>query len=288
MVLSASKDKNKAALGKRARIDSAKRNMFIAIASASVVLGVTLVGVVYLAKVIKFNNDVISEKTEAIEGIKTVQNNLMSLASEVEGMSSNEYLESVARKRTSACTSEKLESFEYSLSQLQIARTCTALRVIPDSMPASYNEEATKASMQQLLMWAIEEAKEKLEIKTINTERSATIPSRLQVASSSDSFEQAQQKLSVEPIGVSISLNGTPDDIMTALSSIESSVRPFDIASFSISLEPSESDNTIDLSATYVSYYSNNKSITINKKTLCADGESEECTRKNGLEIKSK
>lgn len=286
MALSASKDKNKAALGKRAKIDSAKRNMFIAIAAASVVLGVTLVGVVYLAKVIKFNNDVIGEKEEAIKGIEKVQENLKSLSAAVEGMSSNEYLESVARKRSSSCTNEKLESFQYSLSQLQIARTCTALRVIPDSMPGSYNEEATKGSMQQLLMWA-KDVSGDYEIKTINTERSASIPARLSVASSTDSFEQAQQKLSVEPIGVSISVSGRSSDIMKALSSIESSVRPYDVDSFSISLAES-GDTVIDLSATYVSYYSNNKSITINKKTLCADGESTECTKKNGSEIKSK
>ena len=55
-------DKGKGvAFAKRAKISKAQQSMLIAIGLASVVLGVTLVGVIYLVKVIRFNMDIISE-----------------------------------------------------------------------------------------------------------------------------------------------------------------------------------------------------------------------------------
>ena len=77
-------DKGKGvAFAKRAKISKAQQSMLIAIGLASVVLGVTLVGVIYLVKVIRFNMDIISEKDESIKGFSRVQTNLKTIASKV-------------------------------------------------------------------------------------------------------------------------------------------------------------------------------------------------------------
>ena len=40
------------------------------------------------------------------------------------------------------------------IDDVELARTCTALRVIPDALPSKLNKEATLASMNQLLNWS--------------------------------------------------------------------------------------------------------------------------------------
>lgn len=56
------------AIGKRLKIDKAKQNMLVAVAGASLILGVSLVFSVYFLRYIKFNAKVITEKNKAIQG----------------------------------------------------------------------------------------------------------------------------------------------------------------------------------------------------------------------------
>ena len=53
---SSSSNKKNVAIGKRAKIDSAQKHMLIFVGSASVLLGVTVVAVIYFAKLISFKN----------------------------------------------------------------------------------------------------------------------------------------------------------------------------------------------------------------------------------------
>ncbi len=276
----------KVSIGKRAKISKAQRNMFISIALASIVLGVTLVGVVYLAKVIKFNTAVIAEKSKANEGIKTVQENLVNISNDVESMSTNEYLESVGRQRSKICKTEDIESFEYSLSRISIARTCTALRVIPDSMPSVFNQEAAVSSLNQLLLWS--NGGSGVGIESLGLDRTASIPARFPVSTvtGDDSSEYDPSLLTVNPIGITVSLTDGTSKVMGALDMIERSIRPFDISSFALAwTEDADANSGIELTATYVGYYSNKKTITINEKTLCASSDSKKCGLLHGVEV---
>ncbi len=274
------KSSGKAAIGKRAKISKAQRNMFIAIALASIVFGITLVGVVYLARVIKFNKAVIDVKREALDEIKTVQENLNNLSNDVEALSENEYLEAVARQRSKLCTDG---DFEYSLAEIQKARICSSLRVIPDSMPSALNAEAAAASLNQLLNWS--NGGTGVNVEFIGLTNTARIPARLQSAFASNTVDGTAGSLTVNPIGISFSLSDSSARIMNSLDMIERSIRPFDVSSFKISWSDSGS---IDLTASYVGYYTNRKSITINKKVLCADGTSKKCSLKHGEEVGKK
>ncbi len=258
----------KVSIGKSAKISSAQRNMFVAIAGASVVFGITLVGVIYLAKVIKFNAAVIEEKTKANEGIASVQQNLVALSREVEGISTNEYLEAVARQRGEECRGDSSDN------DVQNRRLCSALRVIPDSMPSLRNPYAAAASMERLLELSNGGAGVNQEYLAIDNQ--AKIPPRVSSLESSG--------LTVMPLGVSFSLNDTSSNVMGALDIIERSIRPYDVSAFNLSWSNNDS---IELSATYVGYYSTTKSITINKKVLCADAKSKTCSKHNGVQIGS-
>jgi hypothetical protein len=64
------------AFAKWAKIDKAQRNMFLAVCAASIVLGVTVVSIIYFAKVIAFNGKLISEKDKIIKDYKSIQTSL--------------------------------------------------------------------------------------------------------------------------------------------------------------------------------------------------------------------
>ena len=100
MAKSRDEKKGGVAFAKRAKISKAQQMMLLAICGASVVLGVTLVGVVYLVKVIRFNMTLISAKDESISGFVKVQGNLKSMMDKIGDLASNETLEVMARNRT--------------------------------------------------------------------------------------------------------------------------------------------------------------------------------------------
>ena len=87
------------AIGKRAKIDSAQRYMLIFVGVASVLLGITVVAVIYFAKTISFNAKLIAAKDEIITVYKNTQKNLDSISNKISGLSTHDYLESVGRMR---------------------------------------------------------------------------------------------------------------------------------------------------------------------------------------------
>lgn len=142
----------------------------------------------------------------------------------LETMAQNEYLESVARQRNENCyddeggkidfnelyeqTNDEKERKQY----LQSAKICSALRVIPDALPAQQNTEALMASLNQLFILA-----------GVEPERLA--PQDTAVASLIEG---------VNAIPVSLQLAGSDLGIMVALDTLERSVREFDITTATI------------------------------------------------------
>ena len=268
------------ALGKWAKIDKAQRNMFIAVCLASIVLGVTVVGIVYFVKVIAFNAKMIGEKDQVIADYKSIQDDLKTISDTVNNdLSTNENLEVVARTRSSDCLKNGLTDEEKSsIEEIELLRTCSALRLIPDALPAQLNEEATLASLNQLLLWSTNG----LQIDVISgTDVSDTV---LEVDEDGEVSES-----NMKAIGATISINDTTSKIYRALDEIERSIRNYDVASATISWSKASVDEetgetkpeTIELQATYRSYYSPAVSIEKKTKKVCADNKSDKCTGKN-------
>ena len=257
------------AFAKWAKIDKAQRNMLIAVCIVSVFFGITLVGVIYFSKVIAFNAKVISEKDKIIADYKSIQGSLKVISSKVAEMSQSERLEAVARSRSTDCTEQILKGLANAedIEDVELARTCTALRVIPDALPSKMNVEATLASMNQLLNWS---------------NGGAGIES---ISGADVGAAALADGLTVSSVGASISLSDEAKNVRKSLDLIERSIRNFDIVSTNISWVDTydehgnaKASKKIELVGLYRAYYANGVKIEKKSKKICADDKSEKCT----------
>ncbi len=257
------------AFAKWAKIDKAQRNMLIAVCVVSVFFGITLVGVIYFSKVIAFNAKVISEKDKIIADYKSIQGSLKVISSKVAEMSQSERLEAVARSRSTDCTEQILKGLANAedIEDVELARTCTALRVIPDALPSKMNVEATLASMNQLLNWS---------------NGGAGIES---ISGADVGATALSDDLTVSSVGASISLSDEAKNVRNSLDLIERSIRNFDIVSTNISWVDTydehgnaKASKKIELVGLYRAYYANGVKIEKKSKKICADDKSEKCT----------
>lgn len=278
-------DKGKGvAFAKRAKISKAQQSMLIAIGIASVVLGVTLVGVIYLVKVIRFNMDIISEKDEAIKGFTRVQKNLSTIASKVGDLATSENLEVMARNRDGEnCKTFKEEGFEYSLANIQMARTCSGLRVIPDSLPSSLNREATVSSLN----WLMNQSGVNIGTISFNTSTSYSISGS---DSSSDNDADASEQMSATTITANVSeIDITVEDssrkVKEMLDDIEKSIRNYDVYTITIEWANNDLTSAISLSGAFIAYNSNPQTVEIKTKTICANKSSEKCIAQRGQQV---
>lgn len=134
-------------------------------------------------------------------------------------MALNEDLEAVARNRVAACYDDKGQriNFVELYSQatdvterqqyIELSKVCTALRVVPDALPAQKNTEALMASLNQIFLL------------------SGVEPERL--APRDDVIKSPIE--GVEVIPVSLKLQNTAPVVLRALDNVERSIREFDI-----------------------------------------------------------
>ena len=139
-------------------------------------------------------------------------------------MAQNTDLESVARQRNEKCYDDKGEKIDFNekyekttdelekQQYLQMSKVCSALRVIPDALPAQKNTEALMASLNQVLLLTGWE------------------PGRL--TPRDDAVESRIEGIGVIP--VTLQVEGGTDVVLRALNNIERSVREFDITSGTI------------------------------------------------------
>lgn len=265
------------AIGKRAKISSAQKNMLVAVGATSMLLGVTIVGVIYLTKKISFNSVIVSENDAVIKDLKTTQDNLVRLSTAVSDLASNEKLESVALERDKVkCDAETLKKIMsedgYSLDNIEMVRTCSALRVVADTLPSTENHDASNSSIN----WLVIRDDHSIKLEGISN---ASSYGGFSVASSDG------QTLNLKALGTSISIKDSATKVNRAISSIESSIRNFDIESANISWSGYDrgADNSeIEFGATYRSYYSDKVGLQKNSKVICADKTSKKCASKTG------
>lgn len=244
------------AIKKRALIDQASKNMFIAVAIASVILGFTIVGVIYLTKWIAFNAKVIGEKSQIISDYNSSIKNLPLLNNAILSLANNSDLESVARTRESACESLQSET----LTDVETAHICSALRVIPDALPATHNPEALLASLNKIFLV------------------SGTSPENISPA---DSGEESPI-LGIDVIPVTLSVSGDGTLTKTVLSNIEKSIRTFEMGVVTIEWR---GVNTVLLRGQANAFYSSEKKMQLLTKTICADDKSAKCSSSTGGQI---
>lgn len=199
------------AIKKRAQIDKASQNMFIAVCGASLVLGVSIVAAIYLGKWMTFNAKVIGEKQAIIKDYENSISNLSTLSTQILELADNANLESVARGEGCVGNTEEEAGLIDLTGRLG---ECTALRVVPDALPSVNNQEATLASLNKVFI-----------ISSVD-------PGLLEPG---DSYGGVMAPVDgVEVLPLSLSVDGDSSSVKTVLSNIERSIRAFDIRSATI------------------------------------------------------
>lgn len=177
----------------------------------------------------------------------------------LEELASNEALNSVPKESNSNCKDQDGKQYTYRdlmkmykdargrdqlVAASQRVRTCSALRVIPDALPAFRNEEALLASLNQLFL-----------------------TSEWEPESISPTGETALSDLApgLNTILVNLSIEADSDTTMDILTNIERSIREFNVDTASIEWG---SSNTLELKAKASAYYMDKSFITESNKNI--------------------
>ncbi len=181
----------------------------------------------------------------------------------LQNLAASEALDSVPKESSTSCINpntsknytykelNKLYSDARGASELQAASTliksCSALRVIPDALPAYKNEEALLASLNKLYL-------------TANWEPESI--------SSSGSIEASDLAPNLNEISVSSKIEADFGTTIKALTNIERSIREFNITRASIEWN---SDSAISLQFQATAYYMNRSNIVETTSTVSPD-----------------
>ena len=171
-------------------------------------------------------------------------------------MANNADLESVARNSQADCYDadgnkidwqqrfDNTENDEEQAKDLAMLKMCSALRVIPDAMPAQANEEALMSSLNQIFIISQWEP---------------------EALSPSGNIEDESSGLATIPISLSVESNSAKT--LTVLDNIERSIRTFDLQTATISWSGRD---FLTLDAQGVAYYTEDSGLKENTETVYA------------------
>jgi hypothetical protein len=255
------------AIKKRALIDKASRNMFIAVCGASLVFGFSIVGAVYLIKWMAFNAKVIGEKQVILKDYDTSLKNLAEVNSKVLALADNASLEVVARGEGCVGSTEEEQDLidGAGISSLD---ECTALRVVPDALPAVRNQEALLASLNKIFII------------------SGIEPESLAPGDGFGGGTAPAEGVGVLPVSLVVEGNGRT--VKDVLSNIERSIRAFDVRTAVIAWrsdgDGSSDSATIMLRGQASAYFSAEIVAAKQTKTITASGNAASSTTTGGTQ----
>ena len=287
------------AVEKREKISKAQKQTLFTVGGTAVFVGVCIVLISYFMRLIGFNSRVIDAKDTSISNYSSTIKNVGVCQTSGKGVitddelkrctpntylsdslngtlrynvmvetAENEDLESVARPLQSSCytTGGKKINFKelydnaeaeaakdsekdvdtLKTKYLDMMKACSALRAVPDALPAQKNTEALLASLDRLFDLA------------------DWHPSGLSPNTSSS--RSPYSNMSVLPISLSVEANSAKT--LKVLSTIERSIRTFDITSATIEWTGMD---TLKLGASANAYYTKEESLTEKTVTVYAD-----------------
>lgn len=181
-------------------------------------------------------------------------------------MANNSDLESVARDSQDGCYDESGAKIDFQkkfddatdeskqAEYLAMLKMCSALRVIPDALPAQANEEALMSSLNQIFIIS-------------NWEPEALSPSGNAVSGAEG----------ISTIPVSLSVEATSGTTMNVLNNIEKSIRTFDLQTATVSWS---GENYLTLQSQGVAYYTENSDVAETNKTVYATDKAKKASKK--------
>lgn len=206
------------------------------------------------------------ESIEAKEVPGTLRANIL------ENLAANEALNSVPKESDSRCKNQitdkpytyeelnKLYEDARGADELQAAsnriKSCSALRVIPEALPAFMNEEALLASLNKLFIIS-------------DWEPESISPSGESTPSDTEGEEEGVSANGLHGILVGLAIEASSGTTNRVLDSIERSIREFDIQNASIEWG---SEDSLIFNAQASAYYMDESTITESSKTITAEG----------------
>lgn len=185
----------------------------------------------------------------------------------IEGLAANKALNSVPKETSSACVDpgtgknytysalksiyDETEGTDRFAAASQLMKSCSALRVIPDALPASKNEEALLASLNKLFL------------------ESGWQPESISPGGTSNSDEEVTLLPGLNVLGVNLSIKADAGITKGTLDNIERSIREFDIRKASIEWEDG---NVLSFEAQATAYYMDKVSFAESETIITAGG----------------
>lgn len=182
-------------------------------------------------------------------------------------LASNQALDSVPKESNSSCVNpdtnknytykdlikeyNEATDTEKRFAASQRIRSCSALRIIPDALPAYQNEEALLASLNKLFI-------------TSNWEPESISPS--------GEMPSVSDVVGVNAMSVKLRIQGGTDITTKILSNIENSIREFNMETAVIEWS---SDNTLEINAQATAYFMDESTITEGSKVFKIEKEEE-------------
>jgi hypothetical protein len=235
------------AIKKVQAISQAGRNMFIAVALASVVVGFSIVGSIFLVQKMMFNAKVIGEKQKTSETLHKNNEAIAKLADEVKVLEQNSALKSVTTNSDS-----------------------NALRTIPDALPAINNPISLGTSvMTKLLVIDTDITVENFRLDSTSTAapEGANSEAGAEAAATDTAAgtEAAATTQNLHEIGFRFEITGSAEGVFKALQNLERSIRQIDITTMEITYN---AVGTLTLTATARGYYMLTPSIELGTKEV--------------------
>lgn len=209
-----------AALRKRTQIAKANRTMFLWVAIVSVILGVALVGSIFLVQKIIFNERVLAEKGKTVSTLEKNNVNIKKLEENIRALDTNA-----------------------DLSKVKVNSDDQAIQVILDALPSVANSNALGASIQTKLLAGIPgltlvtlQVDPVLGVETLDPSTQTTT-----VAAPSGQAE----------ITFRFSVSGSETALKAVLTNLERSIRTINISSLRIESQGTSRLLTVQASAFY-------------------------------------
>lgn len=210
------------AIRKRTQITKANRTMFLWVAAVSAVVGVALVGSIFLIQKIAFNEKVLAEKNKTISILTNNNNNVSELEAQVRVLDSNQALIDSKAKPDDQ-----------------------AIQVILDALPPNANSLALGASLQnKLLAGVLGLSITSLQVDPVVGVESLSSDSTITDVSTTSTLGQSQ-------ITFRFTVRGSEAALKEVLTRLERSIRTIDITSLRIESQGSDRLLTIQARAFY-------------------------------------
>jgi cell division protein FtsB len=212
------------AMRKRTQIARANRVMFIWVAIISAIVGFALVGSIFLAQKLFFNEKVIAEKEKTVATLKTNNANIPDLEAQIRVLDTNQALIDSKAKPTDQ-----------------------AVQAILDALPSDANSLALGASLQNKLLTGIDG----LTIQSLQVDPVLGVEQLATGGGATTTAPKTATSLSSNQITFRFAVSGSPQALHDVLDHLERSIRTIDVTSIRIESQGATELLSVEATAFY-------------------------------------